>query len=216
MDAVLQFDRLTVQAGGRCVLHELTLDISRGEKVVLSGESGAGKSTAIRCMLGFVSPSSGRALVNQHEVKPVTAWGIRRQVGYVAQEPPMPAAKVRDVLAEPYTYQANQHLSFDAGRARELLEVLHLPGEFLDRAANDLSGGEKQRVAVAAALLLERSIYLLDEPTSALDTVNARILADYLLSRHDLTILAVTHDPEAFAGWDRTVSLAAVSREISA
>ncbi|MEM6391374.1 MAG: ABC transporter ATP-binding protein [Planctomycetota bacterium] len=207
MTPLLRFEDVTVEADGRSLLSGLTLDVREGEKVALVGESGSGKSTALRCVMGFVRPTRGRVFFRREEVTPRSVWAVRREVGYVPQEPPLRSGPVVDVLREPFGYRANRSLQFDRARAVELMVGFGLEAGMLERVTEDLSGGEKQRVAVVGALLLERSVVLLDEPTSALDPERAASLADYFRGRDDLTVLAVTHQAEAFADWDRTVRL---------
>lgn len=207
MTSVIRFDCVGVETDGVSLLRDLTLDLRRGEKVVLQGRSGSGKSTALRCVMGFVRPTRGRVLLRGEEIAGERLWAVRREVGYVPQEPPTRSGPVIDALREPFRYRANRQLRFDRDRAAALMRRFGLEARMMDRETDDLSGGEKQRVAVVGALLLERPVVLLDEPTSALDPEGAASLADYFRGRDDLTVLAVTHQAEAFAGWHRTVRL---------
>jgi ABC-type lipoprotein export system ATPase subunit len=92
-------------------------------------------------------------------------------------------------------------------RAPELMEKLYLPGHLLDKDMTSLSGGEKQRVALISALLLEREILLLDEASSALDQRAKKAAIDLLYSKEDLTLLAITHDREWIEAADDLIEL---------
>ncbi|MEM6560921.1 MAG: ATP-binding cassette domain-containing protein [Planctomycetota bacterium] len=211
MAVVLSAQRLTLVAGGRTLLENADLRIAAGEKCLIVGESGSGKSTLMRCWLGFTTPAfgvgSGAALVDGEAVTPRSSWAVRRKLGFVAQEPTLPPGTVRECFRAPFAFRANQDKQFDEPAAAALLETLDLPPTLLDRETADLSGGEKQRVALIAAILLGRGCYLLDEPTSALDAHHAAQVAEHFRTQPDQTVLAVTHDPEPFTGWDRVIRL---------
>lgn len=190
----LRIDRLTVRFDGRTVIDGLSLALGQGQRAVITGASGTGKSTVLRCVLGFVSSFEGRILIDGERVSAPSIWKLRTRMSYVAQEPQLGTERVRDVLERPFGYRANAALRSNLARVPELLDRLLLSADLLEKEMAVLSGGEKQRVAIAAALLLGRGILLLDEATSALDR-SARVAVAALLSAESaLTVLAVAHD----------------------
>ena len=122
-----------------------------------------------------------------------------------------PFTSVPDMAADLYPMLPARWLSrnrFDnLKRIPELTERFSLDSELLDKNVSSLSGGEKQRIALIAAILLDRKVYLLDEATSALDKTHRRVVGDYFQGLSDVTLLAVSHDDEAFAFADRVVTL---------
>ena len=193
--------------GAKVVLEGFSLDVARGEKVVLTGPSGSGKTTILRALLGFVLPSRGSISINSHEIGPDNIWHLRALMGYVPQEPELENGTVRQWLEKPFSYRANRALRSNLGRIPELFHHFLLPLDLLEKEVRLLSGGEKQRVAMVSALLLDRPILLLDEPTSALDDLSRRRVTESLSSRPDLTALIVSHDPGLHSVAHRVVGI---------
>lgn len=196
--AVLEIDRLTVGFDGQVVLKDFSLALEPGQKALLTGPSGCGKSTVLRCLLGFVVPEAGSIHIAGTPLTAQSVWTLRRHLAYVGQEPDLGTGVVREILEQPFHYHANATLRGNLDRVPELFDAFGLPRAFLDKQIGDLSGGEKQRVALVSALLLDRDIFLLDEVTSALDRTSKQIVADYFRSRAETTVLFVAHDPEWF------------------
>jgi ABC-type iron transport system FetAB ATPase subunit len=203
----LDIRKLTIRFGARTVLSDVSLAVDGGEKVALSGPSGSGKTSILRCVLGFVAPASGAVSVFGQELSEKTVWDIRRRSAHVAQEPELGDGTVEEILMRPFSYRANQHLKQHMTNIPELLERLLLPLSILDSSMADLSGGEKQRIALISALLLERPLILLDEASSALDKDATRAVQDILASMKDLSILSVSHDDSWLMFSDRVVTI---------
>ena len=170
------------------VLRDVSLELAPGEALGVVGESGSGKSTLAKCVLGMVTDTAGTLEVNSPRPQmvfqdPYGSLNPAKTVGWILEEP-LRAAGVRD----------------RARLRREVEEFLPLVGlekEHLSRRPAQLSGGEQQRVAIAAALIQGGKLILLDEPVSALDvTLQAQILkllAD-LRARLGLSYLFISHD----------------------
>lgn len=205
--AALEIDRLTVGFDGQEVLRDFSLMLEPGRKALLTGPSGCGKSTVLRCLLGFVATEAGSIRIAGAPLTPQSVWTLRRHFAYVGQEPDLGAGVVREILEQPFHYHANTSLRGNLDRVPELFDTFGLPRAYLDKAIGDLSGGEKQRVALISALLLDRDIFLLDEVTSALDRVSKQIVADYFRSRTEATVLFVAHDPEWFPFADPVIQM---------
>ena len=190
----LQIDQLTVRFDGRTVIDGFSLRLGRGERAIITGDSGAGKSTVLRCIFGFVSSFEGRVAVDGEAVSVASIWALRARMSYVTQEPQLGTGTVQEVLERPFSYRVNAGLRSGLSRIPELLDRLLLPADLLHKDMGVLSGGEKQRVALAAAFLLGRRIMLLDEPTSALDKSARAAVAGLLSADSGLTVLAAAHD----------------------
>jgi len=189
------------------VLNGFCLQLFPGEKLVLTGESGLGKSTILRCILGFVIPDAGQILIQAKPLTPESVWKLRTLLSYVPQEPELDDGKLEEWFTNPFSFRANAGLRKNLDRLPGLLERFYLSAELLHKEVKALSGGEKQRAALIAAILLQRKIFLLDEPTSALDSKNGKRVLKFLFSIPDASILAVSHDHTFLDLADRTVEL---------
>jgi osmoprotectant transport system ATP-binding protein len=194
-------------------VEDLDLSIPSGERLVLLGRSGSGKTTTLKLINRLLTPSRGEVLVEGKTTTEWTATELRRRIGYVIQEgglfPHFDVA--RNVGLVPSL------LGWDAGRVaarvREMLELVGLdPRSFAERYPDELSGGERQRVGVARALAGDPPLLLMDEPFGALDPpTRTEIRSEFaaLARRLSKTIVFVTHDlHEALSFADRIALLA--------
>ncbi len=182
------------------VLNNVSLEVYNGERVVIIGESGSGKSTLLRVVLGLLKPLRGRVVVLGKEVYSLP-WSERvrvlRAVGYVPQDPYKalnPSLKIRYSLMEPLEALG---IGDPEGRMARVLRLVQLSEEVMNYYPTDLSGGMRQRVLIARAVIHDPEILVLDEPTSALDvSIQAQIinLINDLYEKLNLTVLVVTHD----------------------
>jgi NitT/TauT family transport system ATP-binding protein len=174
-------------------LDDINLDIRHGEFICLLGPSGCGKSTLLNAVAGFSLPTAGNILVDDN---PVLLPGPDR--GMVFQEYALfPWMTVEKNIAFGLEIQ-KQHKAQITGKVDALLEMLKLQ-DFRDRYPKDLSGGMRQRVAIARVLALDSPIMLMDEPFGALDSLTRRNLQDELLRmwmEFKKTIIFVTHSIE--------------------
>jgi oligopeptide/dipeptide ABC transporter ATP-binding protein len=179
------------------------LDVARGSTLAVVGESGCGKTTLARCIVGAVSPTTGRIDVLGQELSSLRGPDLRRlraRLGFVQQNPAGaldPTMQVRDVIAEPLRTHRSLRGSGLEKRIRELIDLVSLTPGVLDQRPNELSGGQAQRVAIARAIALGPELLVLDEPTSALDlSVQAQILNLLLDLQHrlSLTYVLISHD----------------------
>lgn len=192
----LRFERVGYRyPDGREALHEISFELTHGEKAALVGANGAGKTTLLLHADGLLLPTAGQVVVGGIPITRRTLPTIRRTVGYLFQQPDdqlfMPTVE-EDVAFGP----ANMGLD-DAEIERRVAEALAAVGaaELRHRAPGRLSGGEKKRVAIATVLAMEPSILVLDEPTASLDPPARRQLLELIRTfRH--TMLIATHDLE--------------------
>ncbi|MEF2146625.1 MAG: ABC transporter ATP-binding protein [Desulfovibrionaceae bacterium] len=179
---------------GRTVLDVPKLSIHAGCILGVSGHNGSGKSTLLRLLAFLEAPNRGMICFRGRECDPGTP-GVRRSVTLLTQEPYLLLRSVAANVGYGLSVRGESNVEF---RVREALEMVGLvPDQFLRRSWRELSGGEAQRVALAARLVLRPCVLLLDEPTSSLDPENAeRILAAALLARRDwgTTLVVVSHD----------------------
>jgi putative ABC transport system ATP-binding protein len=189
-ESVLSFEGVQVTSDdGVVLLDGVDVDVCPGSITVLAGPSGAGKSTLLRVGNRLEVPSGGVVRFHGTDTATFDPRELRRRIGMVFQRPVVFGGTVRDNLrvADPD--------ADDAALSAEL-ERVGLANELLDRVADDLSGGEAQRVCIARALLTRPEVLLMDEPTSALDPENRRGIESLAreLEGEGLGILWVTHD----------------------
>jgi putative ATP-binding cassette transporter len=197
-DENLHIQNLSVaQTNGALVIEDPDLIITQGEKVLIKGESGTGKSTLIRAMAGLWPWGSGCIL------RPVNAT-----IEFMPQQPYMPLGTLRDVLEYP-----KPEVSHSEAEIREVMQkcgLEHLCNRLdeEDQWAKILSGGEQQRIAFARTLLKKPDIVIMDEATSALDQLSqARVMAFFDDELKEATLLSVAHRPELEAYHTREIQL---------
>ena len=170
------------------VLHDVTFDVHDGEILGLVGESGTGKSTLSRAILGIIQPDQGS----------ITHYTKRPQM--IFQDPYSslnPAYSVEWILEEPLRIYGKYDAPERKRRVREMLRRVELPEEVLEAKPAELSGGQRQRVSIATALIQRPKFLIADEPVSALDvTIQAQILKllKTLRDELDLSYLFISHD----------------------
>lgn len=183
------------QYGPRTVLKIKSLTIRQGEFVTLVGPSGAGKSTLLRLLALLEVPTMGKVqlLIDGRTIKHETATiHDRRQIGMVFQQPLLLSRNVRDNVAYGLRLRGDQEPMAKVDSMLQRLNML----DMANAGAQTLSGGEKQRVALARTFVLQPRILLLDEPTANLDPANVELVEHLLREYHQqqrTTIVMVTH-----------------------
>lgn len=166
------------------------------EKVVVFGKSGSGKSTLLNLLLGFVEPDSGEIFFENIKINSKNIWEVRRKIAFVDQDVMIGEGEVQKIIDEYSSLDANSEHQLKPKELEELLKKFDLDNSILSKNINQLSGGEKQRLALVIALLLKRPVIILDEITSALDpNLKNKVIAE-LLKNADITLLVITHDKE--------------------
>jgi len=183
---------------GKTALSGMTMSIEKGRFAYLTGESGAGKSSLLRCLYGGVRPSSGKLTVQGVDLRTVGSRQLRRlrrDIGIIFQDHRLLFSRtVFENVALPLRVQGWKPDRLVA-RAEKVLEFVGLKDR-LWSFPEALSGGEQQRVAIARAMSSKPSLILADEPTGNLDIDTARHVMDYLmeLNRQGSTVIMATHD----------------------
>lgn len=177
----------------------VSLSIPQGQVYGLAGESGSGKSTIARMIMGLAEPTGGDILLDGVSILGRQASLAHRQKVQMVFQNPGASLNPRRTVGQSIRVPLDAHRASGDRRKRlgDLLDMVQLPRHFADRYPHELSGGQKQRVAIARALAVEPRLLVLDEPTSALDvSVQARVidLLESLVADLGLTYLFISHD----------------------
>ena len=192
---VIQFQQAGKQYGDIWALQPLSLDIQQGEFLSVVGSSGGGKTTLLKLINGLLLPTSGKVLVLGQDTTQVDLIALRRQIGYVIQGAAL--FPHLSVAANIGYVPALSGLKLSQKRLEELMQLVDLAPELLERYPISLSGGQQQRVGIARAMASQPEIMLMDEPFGAVDEITRTILQDSIQQLHrqlQTTIVFVTHN----------------------
>ena len=204
---MIQFNNTYFEYDEKPLISGFSVNIARGEKVVIYGPSGSGKSTLVHAILGFVQATQGEIIVNNLPLSPDTITEIRQLTSWLPQDISLPYNTVRDMVLAPFEFKAN-HLRKPSDQ--EILaefDKLGLEHNLLEKGITEISGGQKQRILLLTTVLLRKPILLLDEPTSALDAQSVDLVINYLKSLTDTTIIAISHDQKLINALDTKIKI---------
>lgn len=209
-EPVVAVKEVCMRYDGKKVLENITLEINKGETLAIIGQSGCGKTTLLRCLIGLISPTSGKILVfgkNIFSLKEPDLNQLRERMGMVFQE-----GALFDSLSvfENVAFPLRHHRKAKEPEIKKQVEkILSLVGmETTEHLLpSQLSGGMQRRVGIARALVMNPELVLYDEPTTGLDPVMTNTISDLMLQlkrKLDVSSVLVTHDMEtAFKVADR-------------
>nr|WP_017552579.1 betaine/proline/choline family ABC transporter ATP-binding protein [Heyndrickxia coagulans] len=195
---MLKFDHVSkIYKGGKRAVDDLNLEFESGRFIVFIGPSGCGKTTTMKMINRLIEPTEGTIYINGKNIKNTDPVKLRREIGYVIQQiglfPHMTIQQNISLVPRLLKWPEEKQRE----RAKELLQLVDMPEEFLDRYPHELSGGQQQRVGVLRALAADQPLILMDEPFGALDPITRDSLQDELKKlQKELgkTIVFVTHD----------------------
>ena len=193
------------------------LEIKKGEKVLLLGESGSGKTTILSLICGFLNPLSGNIFINGKTINQLSSKTKdeyrAENIGIIFQQfNLLPYANVVDNVLLPLYFSKVRSNNVPDKREKviELFKQLRLPDDITQFRASSLSMGQQQRVAVARALIGNPSLIIADEPTSSLDADAQKIFLDLMfeqISENNSTLLMVSHDRSLSDQFDRLIDI---------
>ena len=192
-------------------LSKISLRLAAGERVGIIGRSGSGKSTLARLLMAFYAPDEGQILLDNLDLRQLDVADLRHQIGYVAHDLPLLAGSLRDNLTLGARY-VNDVRMLEVAEMTGVSELARQHPQGFDRPVGErgqlLSGGQRQAVLLARAMLLDPPILLLDEPTSAMDNTSEEILRNRLQTwAQGKTMLLITHRASMLSLVDRLVVL---------
>ncbi|WP_125771327.1 ABC transporter ATP-binding protein [Companilactobacillus furfuricola] len=207
MDNVIEIKRLNYSVDGQDILKNINLDIPRGTYLTFQGPSGSGKSTLMRIIASMITATSGEVLFNGQHLSSYEPTLYRQKVSYAFQQPTLFGKTVRENLEFPFLVRDKE---FDQSLVTKYLEMVNLDESYIDKSVNDVSGGEKQRIALLRNLIFPPEVLITDEVTTGLDADNKAIvhdLIDRFNEKRGVTVLRVTHDESEIDASSHTVTI---------
>lgn len=200
---MLEVKHLNFQYAKRTILKDFNLTVNKGELVGIKGPSGCGKSTLLKLLLRFWPQNSGQILYNQIPIENIQTDKLYKRVSLVSQETFMFNKSIKENLLLANNHATEEQLK-EALKNASCQDLM----EYLDRPANELSAGQKQRLGLAQAFLRNSDIILLDEPTSHIDSLNEKIILNCLEKmKGQKTMIIVSHRLSTLAMCDRVIDL---------
>ena len=198
-EVLLQVENLCQYFGKNRAVDDVSFEIHRGEVFGLVGESGCGKTTTGRCIMGLYPITSGKISFNGRLMTPGLA-GRERKIQMIFQDPMAsldPRMTVREIIGEGLRIGGLQDREILKQKTDEMLELVGLRREYADRYPHEFSGGQRQRIGIARAIIMDPELLIADEPISALDvSIQAQVmnLLGDLRKKMNLTVLFIAHD----------------------
>ena len=204
---MIQFNNTYFEYDEKPLISGFSVNIARGEKVVIYGPSGSGKSTLVHAILGFIQATQGEIMVNNLPLSPDTITEIRQLTSWLPQDISLPYNTVRDMVLAPFEFKANHSRKPSDQEILAEFDKLGLEHNLLEKGITEISGGQKQRILLLTTVLLRKPILLLDEPTSALDAQSVDLVINYLKFLTDTTIIAISHDQKLINALDTKIKI---------
>ena len=193
---IIRLENVGFQAGKHEILTNINFTVEEGQLITVTGPSGGGKSTLLKLIGLLNSPTTGSIQYQGKNIFEYEPTEYRKEVSYFFQNAVLFDDTVRDNLSFPAKIR---EIEFDESRAIEGLNIVQLPSTYLDKPIQELSGGEKQRVALIRNLMYPPKVLLMDEVTSSLDKENRDIVVSFIRRLNEeekVTVLWITHNQD--------------------
>ncbi|MGT2832068.1 betaine/proline/choline family ABC transporter ATP-binding protein [Streptococcus halotolerans] len=194
---IIEFKNIKKIYGNNTAVDTANLSVNAGEFICFIGTSGSGKTTLMRMINRMLKPSEGHIYFEGKDISTINPIHLRRKIGYVIQNiglmPHMTIYENITLVPKLLKWPEDKKKA----KAKELIKLVELPEEFLDRYPSELSGGQQQRIGVIRALAADQDVILMDEPFGALDPITREGIQDLvktLQEKMGKTIVLVTHD----------------------
>lgn len=192
---LVKFQNVSFSDEGKTILEDISISIEKGDYISIVGPSGSGKSTLLKLCTHLISPVKGTIFFMDRNFTDLNPLELRKSITYCFQTPYLFGDTVMENITFPFSIR---NLKTNLKRVDELFCGFHMSTDYLNKDTINLSGGEKQRIALIRSLLFSPEVLLLDEITSSLDSENTKIVENIIASLNDegITVLWVTHNME--------------------
>ena len=204
---IIRLENIGFNVSNRDILTNINFSVKEGQIMTITGPSGGGKSTLLKLIGLLNSPTSGTIQYLGKNIFEYEPTEYRKEVSYFFQNAVLFDDTVRDNLAFPAKIR---EIEFDESRAIEGLKLVQLPSTYLDKPIQELSGGEKQRVALIRNLMFPPKVLLMDEITSSLDKENRDIVVSFihrLNKEENVTVLWITHNQDEIVASSEIITI---------
>ncbi len=211
-ETILSIQNISFSYNGiQNIFNQFSMEIQKGTFTAITGESGCGKSTLAKLLLGFYPIENGTISINGKDYCNLTLKEIREQIAYVPQEPYLYETTIAENISYGKPNASHKEIIAAAKAANAHDFIVKLPDGYqtiLGERGNTLSGGEKQRIAIARAIIKNSPIMILDEATSALDNESESLIQDAIKAlKQEHTILMIAHRPSTIAAADLVIQI---------
>jgi len=194
LNLMIEIKDLNIRFENEIIFKDFSLNLKKGEKLAVTGESGRGKSTFLNLLAGFIPDYKGSISIFGIELNHLTISEIRKKIAWLPQDTSLNIKTVKELFFAPFEFHLNKENRPSQKKISEIFKHFELSENLLQKKVKEISGGQKQRIILASCLLLKKPLLLIDEPTSALDEIIKKKVIDYILNKKDLTVIAATHD----------------------
>ncbi|AVR45012.1 hypothetical protein C7S20_06855 [Christiangramia fulva] len=175
------------------VISHFSMEGKMGDRIAIRGESGSGKTTIIRLLLGFERPTKGEIFINDKKRTFVQLKFLRQNSCWLPQDLDLGQGKLKEVFCYPFQFKNNPPCP-EEQKIFSIFERLGLPKKIWSENFENLSTGQRQRVGIALCYLLDKPLIFLDEPTSALDEQSKKKVSELLFEDQEKMIISTSHD----------------------
>jgi len=186
----IELKNINLKIKNKIVLNNFSMVVNKSDKIIISGNSGIGKSTIFRILLGFQRFDSGSYIIDDKDFRSYDISNIRKYFSYVDQDVSLRKMKVQDYLNEISNFHNN---NINNIIDENLCDYFSFENELLEKNMIHLSGGERQRLAIIISIMLDKPCFLLDEVTSSLDRNLKKKVVDYF-ENSKKTVISISHD----------------------
>lgn len=206
---MLQINNACIAFGTDVLFSGFCMQLHKGKTACIAGQSGRGKTSLLNAVMGFVPLREGSIIVGGTILSKTTIDGIRRQIAWIPQELSLPSEWVKEMVSLPFELKANRGTPFSEEKLFACFDELGLDKDLYHKRVGEVSGGQRQRMMIAVASLLEKPLIIVDEPTSALDAGSTdKVLAFFhRQAEKGSAILAVSHDKDFGMGCHQLIEL---------